>query len=144
MRQYLQVHVGPYQLLLDAQGIHEILELSGQGEVSGYRDWRGKLLVPMNSRRLLGLKKDIFPAVYAGVVYSFSDDSEPVMFEFDRVERLRQVEENDLSTLPFIPKFAAQLFDLVYSDATLGVQLYHLRRPLELDSLQLILDTQLE
>lgn len=133
MRQFLQVSIGPYRMLLDAEGIHELLEIppSDQAGSIEHRDWRGQVLTVVNGRRLLGLQNSALQAAHAGVVYSaVADEDVPVMLEVDAVDRLRQVELNDLSHLPALPESVARLFDCVLSDA--GVQYYHLRRPLDL------------
>jgi len=128
----LQVRIGPYRMLLDAEGIHEILEISSDNAGSTeHRDWRGQVLIAVNGRQLLGLKDSALPAVHAGVVYSaVADSAALVMLEADGVDRLRQVELSDLSHLPALPESVTRLFDCVLSDA--GVQYYHLRRPLDL------------
>jgi len=134
MSQYLHVRAGPYQMLLDAEGVHEILELSGEddGGASGHRGWRGRVLTSINGRTLLGLDDHVLPRVHPGVVYSAGEDETPVMLELDGVERLRSADGNNLSALPRVPEQAFLLFDGVLSDKGMGAQLYHLRRPLAL------------
>lgn len=133
MSNYLHVCAGPYQILLDADGIHEILDLdSGDGaEAAGRRDWRGQVLAAVNGRALLGMKDDALPRERAGVVYSADADGAPLMLEFDRVARLRHVGEAGLLPLPPVPERAFRLFDGVFTDKEAGAQLYHLRRPLD-------------
>ena len=134
MRQFLQVSAGPYQFLLDAPGIHEILDLaSDHAGTAGYRDWRGCVLPAINARMLLGMQDHTLPPLHAGVVYSAGVEDAPLMLELDRVGRLRYVEEHQLQRLPPLPVQAAQLFDCVLPDS--GMQLYHLRRPLEIQVL---------
>jgi len=134
MSQYLHVRAGPYQMLLDVEGVHEILELSGEddGGASGHRGWRGRVLTSINGRALLGLDDYVLPRVHPGVVYSAGEDETPVMLELDGVERLRSADGNNLSALPRVPEQAFLLFDGVLSDKGMGDQMYHLRRPLAL------------
>lgn len=133
MSNYLHVCAGPYQILLDADGIHEILDLDGDdgAEVAGRRDWRGQALAAVNGRTLLGMKDCNLPRERAGVVYSADESGDPLMLEFDRVARLRHVGEAGLLPLPPVPERAFRLFDGVLTDKDAGVQLYHLRRPLD-------------
>ena len=135
MRQYLHVSAGPYQFLLDAEGIHEILELEAHASAAGYRDWRGRLLPSVNGRCLLGLANCELSPSHAGVVYSAVDLETPLMLELDRVGRLRYAEDDQLLALPPLPEKAERLFDRVLPDEVLGVQLYHLRRPLDIQAL---------
>ena len=133
MKQYLHVRAGPYQMLLDAEGIHEILDLSDKdSEAAGHRDWRGRVLTSVNGRTLLGLKDNVLPLLHAGVVYSSGDEDTLIMFELDKVERLRLAEEGCLLRLPYVPEQASRLFDGVLHDKISGAQIYHLRRPLDL------------
>ncbi len=133
MSHYLQVCAGPYQILLDADGIHEILDLDGDdgAEAAGHRDWRGQALTAVNGRSLLGMKDNALPRERAGVVYSAGADATPLMLEFDRVVRLRHLDDRGLRPLPLVPKRVLRLFDGVLSDKEAGAQLYHLRRPLD-------------
>ena len=133
MSHYLHVCAGPYQILLDADGIHEILELDGGdgAQAAGHRDWRGQVLASVNGRALLGMKQTALPRERAGVVYSAGVSGVPLMLEFDRVARLRHVGEASLLPLPPVPEKAFRLFDGVLSDKEAGTQLYHLRRPLD-------------
>ena len=133
MSHYLQVCAGPYQLLLDADGIHEILYLDGGdgAESAGRRDWRGQALIAVNGRTLLGMKDDVLPRERAGVVYSSDADATPLMLEFDYVARLHHLNEMGLQPLPLVPKRVMRLFDGVFLDNEAEVQIYHLRRPLD-------------
>ncbi len=137
MSHYLQVCAGPYQILLDADGIHEILELDGDdgAEAAGRRDWRGQALTAVNGRTLLGMKDDVLPRERAGVVYSADADATPLMLEFDCVVRLRHLNDMGLRPLPLVPKRVLRLFDGVFSDKEAEAQLYHLRRPLDAELL---------
>lgn len=132
MSHYLQVCAGAYQLLLDADGIHEILDLdNGDGaQAAGRRDWRGRALPAVNGRALLGMEDDALSRECAGVVYSAGYDDTPLMLEFDRVARLRHVGETSLHPLPPVPERVTRLFDGVLQDKESGAWLYHLRRPL--------------
>lgn len=133
MSHYLQVCAGPYQILLDADGIHEILDLDGDdgAEAAGRRDWRGQALTAINGRSLLGMKDDVLPRERVGVVYSSDADATPLMLEFDYVVRLHQLNEMGLRPLPLVPKRVMRLFDGVFLDNEAEAQLYHLRRPLD-------------
>jgi len=133
MSHYLQVCAGPYRILLDTDGIHEILDLDGDdgAESAGRRDWRGQALTAVNGRTLLGMKDDVLPRERAGVVYSSNADATPLMLEFDYVVRLHHLNELGLRPLPLVPKRVMRLFDGVFLDSEAEVQLYHLRRPLD-------------
>ncbi len=133
MSHYLQVCAGPYQILLDADGIHEILDLDGDdgAESAERRDWRGQALTVINGRTLLGMKDDVLPRERAGVVYSSDADTTPLMLEFDYVARLHHLNEMGLRPLPLVPKRVMRLFDGVFLDNEAEAQLYHLRRPLD-------------
>jgi|GEM_PF-722945 hypothetical protein len=142
MRQYLHVSAGPYPLLLDAEGIHEILDLShDHADTAGHRDWRGQVLTTINIRTLLGMKDDTLPLAHAGVVYSVEAGEPPVMLEMDKVERLRLVDDSSLVRLPRVPDAASGLFDCVLPDKNRGLQIYHLRRPLSLEVFTHMLET---
>jgi chemotaxis signal transduction protein len=134
MSNYLQVRAGPYQLLLDADGIHEILELDSgtDAEAAGHRDWRGRILTAVNGRAMLGLKDAALPSGHAGVVYSIGGEDVPVILELDKVERLRHAEDGAFLPLPPVPERTFLLFDGVLPDREAGIQLYHLRRPLDM------------
>jgi len=133
MSHYLQVCAGAFQILLDADGIHEILELdNGDGaQAAGHRDWRGQALTAINGRTLLGMKEDTLTRERSGVVYSAGYGDTPLMLEFDRVARLRHVGEASLHPLPSVPERVTHLFDGVFPDKESGAWLYHLRRPLD-------------
>lgn len=133
MSHYLQVCAGAYQILLDADGIHEILDLdNGDGtQAAGHRDWRGQALTSINGRTLLGMKDDTLTRERSGVVYSAGCGDAPLMLEFDRVARLRHVGEASLHPLPSVPERVRRLFDGVFPDKESGAWLYHLRRPLD-------------
>ncbi len=131
MRQFLQVSVGPYQFLLDAEGVHEILDLvTHPAEQTGHRDWRGRVLTAVNARTLLGMQEQTLAPLHAGVVYSPGAEDAPLMLELDRVDRLLYAELHQLQRLPPLPEPVEQLFDCVLPDK--GRQLYHLRRPLDI------------
>jgi chemotaxis signal transduction protein len=136
VKQYLQVHAGPYQMLLDASGVHEIVELLNDDNcAAGHRDWRGRVLTSINGRSLLGMKDAALPKSHAGVVYSASDEDAPVMFELDSVTCLRHVEDTCFLSLPSVSMQLTSLFDRVLPDKERGIQLYHLRHPINLGAL---------
>jgi hypothetical protein len=141
VRQYLHVSAGPYQFLLDAEGIHEILDLECSGAeslnfgASAHRDWRGRVLPAVNGRALLGMQDCVLPPSHAGVVYSAGNDDAPLMLELDRVAKLRYAEDHELQRLPPLPVQADRLFDCVLPDKVQGLQLFHLRRPLDIQAL---------
>jgi chemotaxis signal transduction protein len=136
VKQYLQVHAGPYQMLLDASGVHEIVELLNDDNcAAGHRDWRGRVLTSINARSLLGMKDNALPKSHAGVVYSACDEDAPVMFELDSVACLRHVEDACFLSLPSVSMQLASLFDCVLPDKERGIQLYHLRHPVNLGDL---------
>ena len=142
MRSYLQVAVGPYQILLDAQGILEIIDLDGDDDTqaAGHRHWRGQSLPVVNARALLSMQDACLPRMHCGVVYS-SDEActALMMLELDRAVGLRNVGNAELKTLPPVSEQATDLFDGVLVDQQTSALLYHLRRPKNIRTVQWLL-----
>ena len=137
MNSYLQIKVSEMNVLLDASGVHEILEL-GRDEDQAYcslehRAWRGQVLARVSCRSLLGQKLDA-TAEKAGIVYSPDLGSgTPVMLEADGIVRLDHLDDADFTKLPPVPQRIEAVFDKVHVHDATGRQLFHLRRPSSMD-----------
>lgn len=137
MSHFLHVWAGPYQLLLDAEGIHEVLDIESDETASlGCWDWRGSILPIVDMRNLCGVDSsaEVSPG-RSGVVYSPLADAPPVVLQLDCVGRLRRAGREDFRPLPTGAKYARRFFDSVLRDMDSGTELYHLRRPLEREML---------
>jgi hypothetical protein len=129
----LHVRVGPYPILLDADGVLEVLDLAGDdATMANCRDWRGMALPAVNARLVFGVPEVSLPAAHAGIVYSDGTDAAPILLEVDKVESLLQIDPDQLRPLPAASRQARQWFDGVWLDTASGHSRYHLRRDLAL------------
>ena len=133
MNSYLQIITGDIKVLLDAAGVHEILELGETGDdavcASGYRQWRGQALSRVSCRSLFGQKLHE-AAERTGIVYSPElAGNLPVVLEADGIVRLNHLEERYFTGLPLVPRRVSAVFDKVHVCKGSGEQLFHLKRP---------------
>ncbi|TAN48666.1 MAG: hypothetical protein EPN21_14320 [Methylococcaceae bacterium] len=132
MKGFLRIAVACYDLLLDVDGVQEILEL--ESGAATHRDWRGRLLACIDAHALLGMDAgDRADTARIGVVYQvmMDDRTPPVILEADRIKRLIYLDDADFLPLPAVPLRVLALFDKVYPDPDSGAQVYRLRRPLQ-------------
>lgn len=141
MKGFLRIAIACYDVLLDVDGVQEVLEL--EDNAATHRDWRDRLLACIDAYALMGLVSDDPGAEVAqrqadgvtrrvGVVYQAADEAAlPVILAVDRIVRLLYLDETDFLPLPAVPLRVLALFDAIYPDPVSGVQVYRLRRPLD-------------
>ncbi len=124
---YLQVRAGPLGILLDALRVHEVVVPEGLREDQVFAPWRDQVLRVVRLARHLEL-----PGAQGqhAVVYSPSEGATPAMLMVDEVVRLRQLEASHWQPMPTVPVRTAALFDAVFLDDAVGLQLFRLRSEL--------------
>lgn len=104
MQQYLQILSGRYLLLVEANGVLEVLDLSEVqregGTSHGYRLWRGTSLHVIDLQTLLPDDSTTAKQPQAALVYGAAGIEPPVMVLCDRVVGLTQADEASFRPLP--------------------------------------------
>lgn len=114
MGDYLRVAVGPYQLLLDAGQVLEVVEDAVAAGAAGWRLWRGRSVPVLDMRGRLGLDEgDPGPLVISGR----ADGAGCRAVRVDRVVGLCRYSDASVRPLPPLPPQAGALFDGALDDA---------------------------
>ncbi len=108
---YLQVQAGPVRVLLQAAGVHEVLDSAAGTAARGHVQWRDAVLPAITLGSFFGFDK-VQPT--ASVVYGATPEQSPVVFLVDRVDGLRDIDMREWKRLPALPAEVTQFFDAAY------------------------------
>ncbi len=108
---YLQVQAGPVRVLLQAAGVHEVIDSATANAARGHVQWRDAVLPAITLGSFFGFD-NVQPT--ASVVYGVAPEQPPVVFQVDRVEGLHDIDLREWKRLPALPAEVTQFFDAVY------------------------------
>ena len=135
---YLQITVGPYELLIDTRDVVEVIEPeSSSGDASddlvvGDRIWRDKTLPVISLRRVLGLSSSAANGAGGSLVYQ-RDGVPFAVLNTDYIAALLAIEDTAFSPVPQLTPQLADFIDGIYVHPTTKQQQLRLRRPLVLE-----------
>ncbi len=143
---YLQVQAGPLLVLLEASGVHEVLdgvggnEGSGAASARGHVQWRDEVLPAIELGRFFGFD-GARPG--ASVVYGAAPEQPPLVFQVDRVLGLHKIELHEWKRLPALPADVTRFFDAAYAGAGQELLSYRLRSELDPASFGVLAEEQI-
>ena len=127
MRRYLQIRSSRYQLLIPADGVREVLDLSEEnssaGESHGCRLWRGSSIRVVN---LLKVLTGGVGSAGAALVYGNDESDQPFMLLCDEVVGLIQAADEVFKPLPQLDERVSLYFDCILPDNASGRMLLRL------------------
>lgn len=121
---YLQLRAGPMLVLLEAGGVHEVLESGWQGQARDQAQWRGQVLPVIGLGRFFGFDD---ARGDAGVVYSVGPGEPALLFSADAVLGLHSIDAQEWKRLPGLPARVGHFFDAAFAGAGQQSLSYRLR-----------------
>lgn len=121
---YLQLRAGPMLVLLEASGVHEVLESGWQGQARDQAQWRSQVLPVIRLGRFFGFddaRDD------AGVVCSVGPDEPAVLFAAGAVLGLHAIDSQEWKRLPALPARVEHFFDAAFAGSGQQALSYRLR-----------------
>lgn len=124
---YLQLRAGPMLVLLEAGGVHEVLESGWQGQARDQAQWRGQVLPVIRLGRFFGFDD---AGGDAGVVCSVGPDEPALLLAADAVLGLQAIDAQEWKRLPALPARIGHFFDAAFAGAGQQSLSYRLRSEL--------------
>lgn len=124
MMRYLHICCGRFHLLIQAEGVLEVLDLVDEqenagNEAHGCRLWRGSSIRVVHLRNLLEEAFEHNPP-QAALIYSAENAESPIMLTCDQVIGLVQAEESAFCSLPYFEGELGRYFDKALSVPATG------------------------
>jgi hypothetical protein len=120
MLRCLHIRSGRYHLLVHAEGVREVLDLSEDScdheETHGCRLWRGSSIKVLDLCKLFEDQGCCSPQ--AALVYGTDEAEPPLMLTCDQVIGLVQAEETSFRPLPFLEGRFGHYFDKALDTGT--------------------------